>query len=90
MFDFNVLNNNIDFSEMFKLVAMCSLERIPFDFHRHFDGYQINVGFDDAVLFLGSHGVERGLLECYHFGDCEGYQTADEIFEHWKKIYKKS
>lgn len=84
------LNNNIDFSEMFKLVALCSLEKIPFAFHRHFDGYQIHVGFDDAVLFCGSHGAERGLLECYQFGNCDGYQTADEIFKHWKKIYKKA
>lgn len=79
---------NRNYNEMYKLVALCALEGIKFDFHRMYDGYQINVGFDDAVIHCLSQGEDLGLLETWKFGNCAGYETADAIFADWQKKYK--
>lgn len=42
---------------------------------------------DDAVFHRYSHGFELGLLETYYLGDCSGFETAEEVFEGWKKIF---
>lgn len=45
---------------------------------------------DDVIFGEGSHGYEEGLLETYNLGDCEGYETADQVFEGWKKMIENA
>jgi hypothetical protein len=45
---------------------------------------------DDCVYHSGSHGWSEGLLETYCLGDCEGWETAEQVFEGWKKMYENA
>lgn len=42
---------------------------------------------DDVVFHSFSHGYEQGLLETYALGDCDGFETAEEVFNGWKKKF---
>ena len=44
---------------------------------------------DDVVFHKGSYGYEQGLLETCRLGDCSGYETAEEVFNGWMKIFFK-
>lgn len=46
-----------------------------------------NKELDDAVFHKYSHGYKQGLLETYHLNDCDGYETAEQVFEGWMKKY---
>jgi len=50
----------------------------------------------DVVIFRGSYGVEKGLLEMYGLVDedkigdtVQGHMTAEEVFEIWKRHWDK-
>ena len=45
---------------------------------------------DDAIFGEGSHGYEEGLLETQELGGCDGYETAEEIFNGWKEMFKEA
>lgn len=87
----------MDFTEIYKLKEMLDAEGIPNSLEPLYDGLQIKVyhdaeklkNFDDAVIHLFSHGSEKGLLETYCLNNCDGYETAKQIFKGWKKIFKK-
>ena len=63
-----------------------------------FNGFQIRlyideaktIELDDAVCHEGSHGFSLGLLETMRLNDCDGYETAEEVFKGWKKMYEKA
>jgi hypothetical protein len=88
----------IDFTEINKLSAMLTQAGIPHTFEDCFDGKQIRmyadltmkIELDDAIIHFGSHGVQRGLLESYCLGGCDGWETADEIFSGWVDMYRKA
>lgn len=88
----------IDFTEINKLSAMLTQAGIPHTFEDCFDGKQIRmyadltkkIELDDAIIHFGSHGVQRGLLESYNLGGCDGWETADEIFSGWVDMYRKA
>ena len=42
---------------------------------------------DDVVFHKYSHGYAQGLLETYSLSGCEGYETAEQVFEGWMKKY---
>lgn len=42
---------------------------------------------DDVIFHRYSHGYALGLLETYILGDCNGFETAEQVFEGWKKIF---
>ena len=42
---------------------------------------------DDAVIYSGSHGMQNGLLETYSLNSCEGWETAEQVFAGWWKMY---
>lgn len=42
---------------------------------------------DDAVFHKYSHGYEQGLLETFALGGCDGYETAEQVFNGWMKKY---
>ena len=42
---------------------------------------------DDAIFHKYSHGYSEGLLETYYLNECEGYETAEQIFKGWMKKY---
>lgn len=44
---------------------------------------------DDVVFHRYSHGYTLGLLETYTLNDCNGFETAEQVFEGWKKIFDK-
>lgn len=50
---------------------------------------QMTHEFDDAIIISGSHGAEAGLLETFRLNDCVGWETAEQVFEGWKKMYEK-
>lgn len=86
----------MDFTEIYKLKEMLDAEGIPNTLAPLWDGLQIKVftnnekteAFDDAVLHSGSYGSGKGLLETYNLNNCEGYETAEQVFEGWKNIFK--
>ncbi len=88
----------IDFTEINKLSAMLTQAGIPHTFGDCFDGKQIRmyadltkkIELDDAIIHFGSHGVQKGLLESYNLGGCDGWETADEIFSGWVDMYRKA
>lgn len=89
---------NINFTEIEKLHFLLVEAGIPHIFAPLWDGKQIRVyadskfthELDDAVIHSGSHGVTEGLLETFCLSDCEGWETAEQVFEGWKKMYEKA
>lgn len=89
---------NIDFAEIRKLHYLLTKAGIPHTFAPIWDGKQIRVyadskltyELDDAVIHSGSHGVGVGLLETYHLNECVGWETAEEVFKGWKKMYEEA
>lgn len=86
------------FVEIRKLHKMLTEEGIPHTFEHLFDGWQIRIyadeemtnEIDDCVCHGGSHGYANGLLETFVLNECEGWETAEQIFEGWKKMYQKA
>ena len=84
------------FMEIQKLHEMLTEAKIPHTFGPCWDGLQIRVyadeemenELDDCIIHSGSHGAQAGLLESYALGDCEGWETAEQVFEGWKKMYQ--
>ena len=91
-------NNNINFSEIRKLHALLNAADIPHTFGPLWDGYQIRAyedeemtkEIDDCVIHSGSHGVNSGLLESCFLGGCDGWETAEQVFKGWEKMYEKA
>ena len=89
---------NINFTEIEKLHSLLVKAGIPHVFAPLWDGKQIRVyadseftnELDDAVIHSGSHGVGAGLLETFCLNDCDGWETAEQVFEGWKKMYEKA
>lgn len=89
--------NNYDYSEFLKLVGLVAMYEMPFSTEKCWDGLQIKVyfdaehlrEFDDAIIHSGSHGSKQGLLETYNLNDCNGYETAVEVFKGWKEVYDR-
>lgn len=89
---------NINFAEIEKLHSLLAEAGIPHIFAPLWDGKQIRVyadseftrELDDAVINSGSHGVQAGLLETFCLNDCDGWETAEQVFEGWKKMYEKA
>ena len=42
---------------------------------------------DDVVFHKYSHGYAQGLLETFCLSDCEGFETAEEVFKGWMKKF---
>lgn len=42
---------------------------------------------DDAVFCKFSHGHMYGLLETFNLSDCDGYETAEEVFKGWMEKF---
>ena len=42
---------------------------------------------DDVVFHKYSHGYAQGLLETFGLSDCEGFETAEEVFEGWMEKF---
>lgn len=38
---------------------------------------------DDVIYHKFSHGFSLGLLETFRLGDCNGFETADQVFNGW-------
>ena len=89
---------NINFTEIEKLHSLLGDAGIPHSFAPLWDGRQIRVyadseftrELDDAVINSGSHGVQAGLLETFCLNECVGWETAEQVFEGWKKMYEEA
>lgn len=89
------------FAEIKKLAMMLAEAGIPHAFSEfsspYCEGYQIRIyadkemtkEIDDCICHTYSHGYSEGLLETLLLNDCEGHETAEQVFEGWKKIYEK-
>lgn len=42
---------------------------------------------DDVVFHKYSHGYAQGLLETYYLGGCDGFETAEQVFNGWMEKY---
>ena len=91
------------FAEIRKLHKMLTEADIPHTFSKfHWtvadDGYQIRIyadeemtnEIDDCVCHPGSYGYHQGLLETFTLNGCEGWETAEQVFEGWKKMYQSA
>ena len=88
------------FAEIKKLNKMLTEAGIPHTFGEFpmpiCVGYQIRIyadeemtnEIDDCVCHTGSHGYANGLLETFALNECNGWETADEVFEGWLKMYQ--
>lgn len=85
----------IDFTEIEKLHKLLTEAGVPHIYQELYDGRQIRIyadedmtnEIDDAVIYSGSHGAQNGLLETCSLSGCEGWETAEQIFEGWWKMY---
>ena len=90
--------NTIDFTEIHKLDDMLCLADLPHTFLPCCDGFQIKlyadgmktIYLDDVVIHSGSYGQKMGLLETYRLNACSGYETAEQVFKGWVRMYKKA
>lgn len=88
----------INFTEINKLNEMLTKAGIPHTYKDLFDGKQIRmyadltckIELDDAVIHSGSYGVRQGLLETYTLGNCDGWETAEQVFDGWLEMYRKA
>lgn len=86
------------FNEILKLRNLLIHEDIPHTIGSLWGGFQIKMyadeaktrELDDVVCHPYSHGYSAGLLETYNLNNCEGYETAEQVFEGWKKMYKRA
>lgn len=84
-------------NEIFKLHELLNKASIPHTFLPAFDGYQIRIfsdntlthELDDCIFHSGSHGYTMGLLETYYLNGCDGFETAEQVFKGWKKMFEK-
>lgn len=84
--------------EISKLHDLLTEAGIPHTFLPLHDGWQIRVyadntftnELDDVIFHSGSHGYELGLLETYFLHECCGFETAEQVFEGWKKMFEDS
>ena len=42
---------------------------------------------DDVVFHRFSHGYTMGLLETYTLGECDGFETAEQVFKGWMEKF---
>jgi hypothetical protein len=42
---------------------------------------------DDVVFHRFSHGYTMGLLETYVLGECDGFETAEQVFKGWMEEF---
>ena len=85
------------FREIQNLHELLTVEGIPHTFLPSVVGIGIQIRvyadaemtkeFDDCICHTGSHGFHLGLLETFNLNDCNGYETAAEVFAGWKKRY---
>lgn len=90
------------FAEIKKLHGLLNEAGIPHTFGEFpviiAEGYQIRVyadeemahELDDCVCHMGSHGYSEGLLETYYLNNCDGWETAEQVFEGWQKMYNEA
>jgi hypothetical protein len=90
------------FAEIKKLHEMLTEAGIPHTFFEfpltYCEGYQIRVyadeeltkELDDCICHTYSHGYSEGLLETLVLSDCEGWETAEQVFEGWIEMYQKA
>lgn len=87
-------------NEMIKLHEMLLSANIPHTFMsmdgfygadalqiRFYSDSSFEYELDDVVFHRSSHGYKLGLLETYALGDCVGFETAEQVFEGWKKMF---
>lgn len=85
------------FVEIMKLHEMLTEVGIPHTLRPLYDGLQIRIykdedmtrEIDDCVCHSGSHGYRHGLLETFRLNVYEGWETAEQVFEGWKKMYER-
>ncbi len=89
-------------TQIFVLDEMLVKEGIPHTFRdmyvNNLPGYQIRIyadedctkELDDVIWHRYSRGYEQGLLETYELNACNGFETAEEVFAGWKKMYEKA
>ncbi len=88
----------IDLTEIEKLHNLLTEAQIPHTYLPLDGGMQIRIyadkemtnELDDAICTRYSYGHEQGLLESYCLNQCEGFETAEEVFKGWKKQYQKT
>lgn len=84
------------FAEIEKLHKMLTEASIPHTLEPCWDGMQIRIyadeektnEIDDCICHKTSYGYSEGLLETYKLNDCGGWETAEEVFEGWKEMYR--
>ena len=87
-----------DTTEMEKLDRLLTEAGIPHTMKPSWGGLQIRIyadeemtnELDDAICHGGSYGYEKGLLETYVLNDCSGWETAEQVFEGWLKMYQEA
>jgi hypothetical protein len=90
------------FAEIKKLHKMLTEAGIPHTFGEFpftlCGGYQIRIyadeeltkEIDDCVCHAFSHGYSEGLLETLVLSNCDGWETAEQVFEGWVEMYQKA
>ena len=88
-----------DLTEFEKLIDLLIEAGIPYKRLEDSDGMQVRIytdesmtnELDDAAIWLNStHGSEQGLLETFRLNNCEGFETAEQVFEGWLGLYEKA
>lgn len=87
--------------EMYKLHAMLLDAGIPHTFNvmdrsifgagalqiRIYKDDAFQEELDDVVFHKFSHGYTQGLLETFNLSECDGYETAEQVFKGWMEKF---
>lgn len=83
----------LNLTEIYKLKKLLEVAKVLHNMEDLDGGKKITIYdrdgdmLDDAILTKYSNGRERGLLETYFLNDCDGYETAIEVFSGWARKY---
>ena len=79
------------YTEIYRLKDKLQKRKIPFEFQKKFDGFQIIVNYDGIYVSIiehfGSYGAQTNLLEMWDYhSDPVGWMTAEDCLEKIESI----
>mgnify|MGYP004686827223 CR=1 FL=1 len=74
------------YTEIYRLKDKLQKRKIPFEFRKEFDGFQIIVNYDGIYVSIiehfGSYGAQENLLEMWDYhSDPVGWMTAEDCLK---------
>lgn len=83
----------MNYNEFNKLLSMMVVAGMDFYVLSDEDGRQVvlmspdgEMEVDSCIIRRGSHGYAEGLLETHKLNSCNGYESAEYVFNGWTQM----